>query len=673
MTDRSVEQLGIPEGVREVIGRRLNRLSAAANQALSLAAVIGRDFDLAVLAALLPLPLGEGRGEGSLATEDAVIAALDEAVRARLVNETGVVDAYRFAHALVHETLYAEVSASRRVRLHRRIADAIATRRPDDVTALAHHYQQAAVGGDVEKAIEYSTRAGDQARARLAYDQAVVFYRQALELLGDAGSLQVPLLSKEGSGEVGMPSTLPPPGPLLGKEGVQRCELLIRLGEAQRDAGDAGFRQTLLDAAHLAQRLGDTDRLARAAIANTSGVYTPIQQVDNERVAVLTAALGAIEEVDGPIRARLLARLAWEFTSAPDPDRARALAQGALAMARRLVDPRALGRAMGAYQVANETPDKLAERLSTAAERVGVTEQLGDPVERANAHWVLAMNLREAGDTAESDRQLGIFAELTDELGQPTWRWVLKREQACRALLAGRTADAERLITEGFEIGQASGQHDALFVYYAQLLEVRRMQGRVAELEPLLAQALADNPELPGLRPNAAALYCELDRDADARKLFERDAANDFADLRYDQLWLHGMMHYARVCTHLEAQNAAVVLYERLAPFHNRLALGWLPHGSVALYLGLLATTLDRYDDAEAHFAEAHAMHERIGAPYSLAVTRVDWAKMLLRRNRAGDGDRARAMLEQALATAREYGFGGVERQAAQLLERHLD
>ena len=62
-------------------------------------------------------------------------------------------------------------------------------------------------------------------------------------------------------------------------------------------------------------------------------------------------------------------------------------------------------------------------------------------------------------------------------------------------------------------------------------------------------------------------------------------------------------------------------------------------------------------------------MHERIGAPYWLAVTRVDWAKMLLRRDQPGDHDRARVMLEQALATAREYGFGGVERDATRLLE----
>lgn len=672
VSDRSVEQLGIPEGIKEVIGRRLNRLSAAANQVLSVAAVIGRDFDLGVLASLLPVPLGEGQGEGSLACEDAVIAALDEAVRARLVHEAGAVDAYRFAHALVRDTLYGEVSASRRVRLHRRIADAIAARQPDDVIALAYHYQQAAVGGDIEKAVEYSTRAGDQARARLAYDQAVLYYRQALDLLESAESLDT---AREKTWPTrderlgpGPDNTSPPltvsSGPSSGPC-IERCELLIRLGEAQRDAGDAGFRQTLLDAAHLAQRLGDTDGLCRAALANFRGVNTPLAPVDDERIAVLTAALSALEAADTPVRARLLATLVRELTNASDRDRAKILAQEALAMARRLDDPLALGRVLAAYYMLFSTPDTLAERFAIAAEEISLAEKLGEPVERFNGHAHLIHTARDAGDIAEVDRQLAILAQLLDEIGLPSLHWVFKQHQFVRTLLAGRTADAERLMTEGFEIAQASGQPDALLMFQGQLVGVRRMQGRVAELEPLIAPALAEYSHSTGVRALAAALYCELGRDADARTLLERDAANDFADLRYDQLWLGGMLSYVCVCTHLEARDKAVVLYERLTPLHNQLEQ---QQGSVALYLGLLATTLERYDDANAHFAEAHAMHERIGAPYWLAVTRVEWAKMLLRRNFNGDRDRARAMLDQALATAREYGFGGVERQATQHL-----
>jgi hypothetical protein len=152
-------------------------------------------------------------------------------------------------------------------------------------------------------------------------------------------------------------------------------------------------------------------------------------------------------------------------------------------------------------------------------------------------------------------------------------------------------------------------------------------------------------------------IYCEVGRDDDARALLKQDAANNFAGFAYDVSWLTSMTNYARVSAHLLAR--------RLAPFHNQLECNGLTvNGSVAFYLGLLATVLDRGEDADAHFAEAHAMHERIGARYWLAVTRVAWASALLQR---GGRDRTRAMLEQALATAREHGFGGVERRAERL------
>src|SRR5205085_10035923 len=127
VSDRTVGELGIPEGVREVVGRRLDRLSDSANEALAVAAVIGRDFDLETLASA-----------GGL-DEDAVIRGLDESETARLVQETAV-GRFRFAHALVRDTLYGELSATRRARLHGRIAAQLAIGRPDDVAALAHHY-----------------------------------------------------------------------------------------------------------------------------------------------------------------------------------------------------------------------------------------------------------------------------------------------------------------------------------------------------------------------------------------------------------------------------------------------------------------------------------------------------------------------------------------------------
>jgi DNA-binding winged helix-turn-helix (wHTH) protein len=168
--------LGLPEGVKEVIGRRLSRLSEACNRTLSLAAVIGREFDIEVLEALGDLP--EGR----------LLDASDEAVQAQLIAELpGRVGSFTFVHALIRETVYGELTTTRRVRLHRRVGEAIERLthgRPHPPLAdLAHHFVQAASADTADKAIDYATRAGDGSADALAHEEATRFYDMALQSL----------------------------------------------------------------------------------------------------------------------------------------------------------------------------------------------------------------------------------------------------------------------------------------------------------------------------------------------------------------------------------------------------------------------------------------------------------------------------------------------------------
>jgi predicted ATPase len=168
-------ELGVPESVREVVGRRIARLSEATSATLELAAVIGAEFDLDVLVAA-------GRLD-----EDAVLTALDEAVAARLVLELGPLT-YRFVHNIVRATIIDGLTPARRSRAHRRVAEAIEQRHAGNLDSrlaeLAMHYAEGASGGDGTKAVEYATRAGDLALERLAYDEAAVCYRLAHDLIG---------------------------------------------------------------------------------------------------------------------------------------------------------------------------------------------------------------------------------------------------------------------------------------------------------------------------------------------------------------------------------------------------------------------------------------------------------------------------------------------------------
>ncbi|MCA1842794.1 MAG: AAA family ATPase, partial [Actinobacteria bacterium] len=202
-----VEELGIPEGVREVVGRRLARLSDDTNQVLRIAAVVGPEFELGVV-----------QVAGDL-SEEALVSAVEEAAAARVVTEVSATR-YRFAHALVRATLYESLTGTRQVTLHRKAAEAIeaihGTNLDDYVPALAHHWAKASAPvTDTTRAVEYARRAGELALTQLAHDEAATYYASALDLL-DAGGAD-------------------PADP-------RRVELLIGRGEAQRRAGDQRYR-----------------------------------------------------------------------------------------------------------------------------------------------------------------------------------------------------------------------------------------------------------------------------------------------------------------------------------------------------------------------------------------------------------------------------------------------
>ena len=168
------EGMRIPEGVREVIGQRLNRLSEQCNDVLTTASVIGREFDFRLLNIL----------SGGM-SEDQLLQAVDTAVSFHLIEDVpGQMDRYQFVHALIQQTMTEEVTTSRRVRLHARIADALEALYRDDVKVhaaeLAHHFAEAEAVLGTEKLVLYSPLAGEQALASYAYEDALTHFQRGL-------------------------------------------------------------------------------------------------------------------------------------------------------------------------------------------------------------------------------------------------------------------------------------------------------------------------------------------------------------------------------------------------------------------------------------------------------------------------------------------------------------
>jgi tetratricopeptide (TPR) repeat protein len=612
MTTRPIDELGIPEGIRDVVSRRLSRLSDEANDVLAVAAVLGLDFEPALLQRAGGLP------------EDTVVAALDEAVSARLVREVPGPDAsYRFAHALVRGTLYDELSAARRVAVHRKLAEAIevihAGRLDEHLPALAYHYAQASLPAvEPGKAVEYARRAGAAALAQLAHDDAVRYYRQALELLDAHGA----------------PAGDP-----------RRVEVLIALGEGQRRSGDPASRETLFEAARRARERGDGDALARAALANSRGTLMGnAGRLDAELLAVLEGALEATGESDSAARARLMAHIALELVWTGDREELVRLVDGAMAMARRLDDAAVLADVLLSCFYAIHSPSTVTERLERAAELLALAEQLEDGRMMVHAYWQRARAAIEVGDLAEGLRCVEHQERLAADLGEPTLRWMATVCGVGPLLAAGRLAEADARNEAALAMGQET-QPDAPTFYAAQLFPIRFAQGRLAEVEETY-RTLAEDPgfPVPAVEAFTALIYCDTDRLEEARRFYEPLAATGFSRLRFDSLWTIALSACAEVCVRLGDTASVGVLRKLLLPYADRLAIVVASGiNSVSHYLGMLDGSAGRYGDAETWFATAVVQHDRLGTPAWMARTRLEWARHAAhapggRRRPAGPG-----------------------------------
>jgi class 3 adenylate cyclase len=639
-----VDQLGIPEGVRDVVGRRLARLSSGTNQALRVAAVVGPEFEFGIV---------QTAGEVS---EDELLAAMEEAAAARLVTEVSATR-YRFAHALVRTTLYKSLTTARQVALHRKTAEAIETvhsRHLDDyLPTLAHHWAKASAPvTDTTRAVEYAQRAGDRALAQLANDEAARYYASALDLLDAAGA---------------------------GADDPRRVELLIGRGEAERRAGSESYRQTLLDAAALASRLGDATALARAALANTLGDIWTGPGVDNARIDVLEAALAAVGDTDPRLRARLLATLGLELFWHPDPERRLAASAEAVGIARRLNDAETLAHVLLARDYTIHFPSNAEERLTATGDVLGIADALGDPVLASRALALRFKAAFELGDVVEAERSLARNREITADLGQPYLTWATAHHHATVLILRG-DPQAEAACQMAYEAGVASGRAFNGLFHWAQLLSLRWDQGRLGELEEW-TRDLVDRTrqiwsrhtsEPAGLFHEGvhARMLFEIGRVDAAATVFDRLVAINFAHPTHNTAWLWFHAECAWLCGRLRRSDCVPRLRSALDPYASQFltgALAGVVGGPISFYLGMLATTTADWSAADGYFAAASATLEGMGARPWLARTQVEQARMLLARAEPGDAEQADEVLHQALATARELGLTQVKQDADNL------
>jgi hypothetical protein len=187
------------------------------------------------------------------------------------------------------------------------------------------------------------------------------------------------------------------------------------------------------------------------------------------------------------------------------------------------------------------------------------------------------------------------------------------------------------LALEGLQLGNDTGQPDAFSIYGGQLLEIRHQQNRSAELVPLIAQTATDNPGIPAFKAALARAQVQAGQEAAAREALLAEAADRFASLPYDVVWLTGMALWAQVAIELDEAGPAAILSELLTPWRDQVALvGPACQGAVVEYLGELAAVEGRRDDAIEFLKDAEARYRSIPAPFYLARTQSYLARCLL-------------------------------------------
>jgi tetratricopeptide (TPR) repeat protein len=618
--------------VRDVIARRLRHLSQESNRLLVLASVLGREFALEVLARL-------GR-----VAEDDLLEWLDEAIDARVVSD--VPDSpgrLRFAHVLIRDTLYDGLTSARRLRLHKLAVAALEQlneERPGPHLAdLAHH---AIAAGDYDKGLRYAQQAAGRALDLLAYDEAARLFELALEALAE------------------QPSVAP----------AARCELLLARGDALTKAGNmADAKDTFLAACDLARMAGLRETFARAALGYGGNPGWQRAGGDTRLVPLLEEALSMLDEDASMLRARLLGRLAGALRDEPSLEPRSSLSREAVAIARRLGDKETLVYTLTSLFMATWGPDvdelvAIADEVGRLAEETGSADAVLDALTlKGVVAWLTLADEAESTDTA--------YDALAGQLGQAAPRWQGAMQNALWALFRGDFARAERLEEEALRAGFARSS-DADCSYRLAMFILRRAQGRLAEVEDLIREAVDAYPGYRSFRCFIPLLERELGREHETRRSFDELAEANFAALPRDCEWLFCLSLLAEVAAHLHDEERAAVLHTLLRPYArvNAMAAGEVALGPVARYLGILATTTSRWEEAAEHFEDALAMNARMGARPWLAHSQDDYARMLLTRDQPGDKERALQLLAEAVTTYQELGMESWAHAAAELQQR---
>ncbi|MEE8158563.1 MAG: tetratricopeptide repeat protein, partial [Dehalococcoidia bacterium] len=615
----------IPEGVRDAIGRRLNRLSEQCNQMLTTASVVGRDFEFRLLISLM----------GDI-TEDQVLAAMDEAVEVQLIEELpNSVGLYQFTHALIQETLFEELSTTRRVRLHARIAEGLETLYGNDAdahaTELAHHFAEAQTLTGPERMVRYSLMAGQQALASYAYEDALTYFEKGLAARDIA---------------------------LSGTEMAPDEDAAAMLfGLAQAQSATVVGHQLVEAFANLSRAFDyyvETGNVAQAVAAAVFPIVTPSYRIPG--VTGLLARALTLVPADSHEAGRILSIYGgFLWIDEGDYEAAQQAFGRAISIARREGDVPLEVQVLANLTVLSGQHFQLQECVDNGLRAIELATDEENPMR--TSRWWTAMSLLNMGELDAARPHALFLRDLTEKRNTPRLfasnaftpitslsclegDWNPGREYSDRGLELSPLSPM--LLLPRILLNHETGESAHGEVYLERLLEAMSGGGpykMIASTRVPVAIAtiarITGNPDRLEIAESAAETVLSVGsvlpngarqaRSALAMVAVERGdrvaAEEHYADL----IGLRGTMIYTA--------------------------------SSIDRLLGRLSQTMDNLDQAVAHFEEALTFCRKAGYRPELAWTCCDYADTLSLRDGSGDRAKSIALLEESLAISTELGM----------------
>jgi hypothetical protein len=627
----------LPARVHDVVHWRLSRLAPGVSDVLGAASLIGEEFPLDVLAAVVDVRPLDLRNQ------------LDDATRAGVVRDVGE-RRVAFAHAVVRRALQDELDPDRATLLHRRIGETLAERNHGGEGApaaeIAHHLLVSADAATAGRAVRWARAAADHARRETAFENAVWFLTRAIDVLDRFPA----------DGDVEL-------------TGDTACEVRLEAAEAHDRAGEFAARDRRhLEAADLAGKLGRADLFVRAALGY-GGRLPALPPPNPTARALLEQARLLLPPRDSRALALTLARLAQVIYADSGHDERLALAAEAEAMARRLDAPVVLASVLCSRMLAVDGPDDVEDHLEMGAEVIRIGEQTGDADvvlqgARARVHALFTVGAHDAArDLAER------FAGLADTVRHPDHLRLATMWQVMWAILEGRFAAGEAEADELRQRLERAGHPQVLTIYFAEVFVSLYLQGRLPEILPVLDAGIQLDPgalDTWAVRTWALAGVGDV---AAAEESLRVHPVEDLATFDRSYTWLVAVVGATFGAVAAGDTAWAAAAHAALLPYSGRnCVLGHAAFlGAVDHHVGVLDLVLGRHDDAVEHLGRALERHRVIGAGPWVALSGAWLANALSERDGRGDAARAAELDAESRELAASLGVAALPPRHAAL------